>query len=187
MTIGSSSSFQICASCCRGRNCRLGESTVAKLTSLRGGGAMRTCAGRLPSQPETTAAIRSVTTIRETRRSRARPLRSLHALPAPSRAPRMPCRRYRDAPRWTIHELLQKQCRRNRAAPSAARILHVRPLAADQFLVIVPLGQSPDALTYSLPTLNQLLSQLIAVAEQPRRLAAERDDTSAGERRVIDD
>src|SRR4051794_41737435 len=85
-------------------------------------------------------------------------------------------------PRWTIHELLQKQCRCDRAAPTAARILHVRPLAADQFLVIVPLGQSPDALTYSLPTLNQLLSQLVIVAEQARRLAAERADTSARQR-----
>src|SRR3954452_20857621 len=90
-------------------------------------------------------------------------------------------------PRWTIDDLLQKQRRRDRAAPTAARIFHVRPLAADQLLVIVPLGQSPDALTDALTTLNQLLSQLIAVREKARRLAAERDHTRAGQRCVIDD
>src|SRR5438270_3327051 len=90
-------------------------------------------------------------------------------------------------PRCTIDELLQKQCRRDRAAPTAARIFHVRPLAADQLLVIVPLRQSPQALTDALTALNQLLSQLVIVREKPRRLAAERDDASSRQRRIVDD
>src|SRR5258707_104778 len=64
------------------------------------------------------------------------------------------------SPRWTMYELLEKQCRGGRPGPAPARILHVRPIAADEVLVIVPFGQPPEAFTDAFSTLNQLPSQL---------------------------
>src|SRR5256885_12915204 len=90
-------------------------------------------------------------------------------------------------PRWTIDELLQKDGGRDRAAPASARVFHVRPLAADQLLVLVPLRQSPKALADALSAFNQLPSQLIVVREESRGLAGERHHAGAGEGGVVDD
>src|ERR1051326_7060884 len=99
---------------------------------------MRTTLPRRPPQARASVSARAIPRTRWAR-GRPRPSRLASRLV-------LHVRRAGDVemrPRWTIDELLQKDRGRDRAAPASARVLHVRPLAADQALVLVPLGQSP--------------------------------------------
>ena len=78
-----------------------------------------------------------------------------------------------------IGESLEEEGSRDRAAPAAARILHVRPIAANQVPILVPNRKPPRRLTGRLACINQLLSQLIIRGEQAGRLMRQGDDGSS--------
>src|SRR5712691_9336381 len=89
-------------------------------------------------------------------------------------------------PRWTIDELLEKYRCGNRAAPASARVFHVRPFAANQILVVVPDGHSPETLAGAIATFNQLPSQGIIIGEKAGRFAGQSYHDGAGQGGVID-
>ena len=89
--------------------------------------------------------------------------------------------------RLRVHELLEEHRAVDRAAPPAARVLHVRPVGADVLAVLLPHREAPEALVRPLPRLHELLREGVVVREHDRRLEPERHESRARERRVVQD
>src|SRR5262245_3807418 len=88
--------------------------------------------------------------------------------------------------RSVLDEALEELRRRDRAAPLAARVLHVGDFRVDHLVVFRTERQAPQLLAGRVARFDQPGGKLIVVAEEARVFLAECDHDRAGERREID-